>query len=287
MLRVLIADDQIPDDDVPDGDVLTWAQQQYPDFGRGFQEACVVMRRAVNTLRDGCSVTVARRFADALELIRRETFDLAIIDLGWAGDRSVPNERTAGWKLVDVIKAEDRKHPERPPTDQIIYSSRFEVQPDLGQEAANKGILPFYKPYGERHSLPLGNEPEGKISRKDRIRIASESLRAVVKFIEHLRTREIQRLLQAANERLGRAEKDHHQWHVLTLVMVAAGVLIVLAGVIALLFFSVPQGAVTAASGVVVSLIPKLIYGRLDKAYSGIKDAHQDLQAALAKARLL
>ncbi len=289
VLRVLIADDQIPDESIRDSDVIAWARDQYPQAHDGFIDAFGVMRQALKILRDGSNVTAARRFNDALNFIRNERFDVAIIDLGWAGDSAVPadTERTAGWKLVEAIQNEDAKHPERQPTAQINYSSRFEVQPTLGQEAAQQGVLPFYKPYGERHSLPLGQEPEKKVGREERVRVASESLLAVVKFIEHLRTREVERLLQTAREGTVRASKDQHEWHRLTLLMVAAGALIVFAGVVASLFGGVAEGAVTAASGVIVALIPKLMYGRLDKAQSGIRDARLDLERALEKARML
>ena len=289
MLRVLIADDQIPDDDIPDGDVLTHARERYPQASDGFIQAFGVMREAVNILRDGCNVTVAWRFGRALDLIQSERFDVAIIDLGWAGDAEVPrrDERTAGWKLIDALRDADARHPDRQPTAQIIYSSRFEIHPNLGQEAAEKGILPFYKPYGERHSLPLGDDPEKSLSRQERVRVASESLRAVVKFIEHLRTRDVERLLQSAHEGIIRANKDQHDWHRLALFTVAAGVLIVLVGVVVSLFGHVSEGTVSVLSGVVVSLIPKLVYGRLDRANAEIKHARYELERALTKSGLL
>jgi hypothetical protein len=283
MLRVLIADDQIPDEAVRDSDVLVWARGQYGTAHEGFIQAFGVMRQAVDILRDGCNLTVAREFRRALQSIRDEQFDVAIIDLGWAGDAQVPrqDERTAAWKLIDALQAEDAKHPERQPTAKIIYSSRFEVDPTLGHQAAEKGILPFCKPYGERHSLPLGDEPEKAVSRQERVRVASESLRAVVKFVEHLRGRDVQLLVNAASREMSRALKDQRDWHRMAMMTVAAGVVIILGGVITSLAGHVQAGVVSTLSGVVVALIPPLVFRRLDRANLEIKEAIANLEQAL------
>lgn len=286
MLRVLIADDQIPDEHVSDSQILSWARENYPKAHDGFINAFAVMRQAVNTLRDGCDVKVARRYREVLSLIKQERFDVAIVDLGWAGDGDVPRnlERTAGWQLVDAITKEDAQHPERPPTALIIYSSRFETDPSLGQEAAARGILPFYKPYGERFSLPLDDAPVA-LDRKERTRVACEALKGAVKFIEQLRNRRVERLLRSAEEGLARATNRERQWHRLTLSMVAVGILAVFAGLVVSLFVSVQEGAVSSASGVVIAIIPKLLYRRLDIAYAQIKEARQNLADLLKETR--
>jgi CheY-like chemotaxis protein len=289
VLRVLIADDQIPPDtQMSDAEVLAWAEREFPGYGRNFWAACPIMQQAVATLADGFDVTPVRRMDDALDRIRRERFDVAIIDLGWAGDRSVTDKvDSAGWALIEAIRAADKEHPERPPTDQIIYSARFEDHPTLGHEAAERCVLPFYKPYGERHSIRLGTDPPSEVpkqlSHADQVRVACESLRAVVKYVEFKRGRDVNRLLQSAYERLARAENDHHQWQRLTQVLLVLGVLIVFVGVVWSLFGSVEQGAVSAAAGVMVSLIPRLIYRRLDKAHADISDAREDLKQTLAR----
>jgi hypothetical protein len=74
-------------------------RENYPKAHDGFINAFAVMRQAVNTLRDGCEVTVARRYREALSLITQERFDVVIVDLGWGGDRDVPRviERTAAY----------------------------------------------------------------------------------------------------------------------------------------------------------------------------------------------
>lgn len=286
MLRVLIADDQIPDENVSDSEVLIWARKNYPRARNGFINAFAVMRQAVNTLRDDCDVKVARRHSEALSLIEKERFDVAIVDLGWAGDAAVSRkiERTAGWQLIDAITEEDAKHPERPPTAQIIYSSRFETHPDLGQQAVAKGVLPFYKPYGERFSLPLGDAPVA-LGPKEKTRVACEALKGAVKFIEQLRKRRVERILRCAEEGLARANNRERQWDRLTLSMVTIGILAVFAGIVASLFGSVAEGAVSSASGVVIAIIPKLLYRRLDIACKQIKEARQELVALLNEVR--
>jgi Cyanobacterial TRADD-N associated 2-Transmembrane domain len=285
MLRVLIADDQIPDETVAPEDIKKWASEQYPNEpdNSGFIAAFGVMRKAVDTLRDGCNLNAVRRFAEAQSLIRSEHFDVAIIDLGWAGDKSVSRaqERTAGWQLVEMIEEEDSKHPKRPPTAQIIYSSRFETDPALGHEAAQRGIMPFYKPYGERHSLPLGNEAEKVISSEERVRIACESLRAVVKFIEGLQRRKLERVVQSAQRALDNAHERAHRWDTMSLILTILGVLVLFAGIIMMFFGSTPQGAISTASGAVVAVFPRMLYRRVDATYRLAGQAQTELVNAL------
>lgn len=98
MLRVLIADDQIPDSSIRDGAVAAWAREQYPDAHQGI-DAFGVMREAVRVLRDGCDVVTARRLGEAMTLIGEQRFDVAIFDLGWgatAMSRRMKRERRAG-----------------------------------------------------------------------------------------------------------------------------------------------------------------------------------------------
>jgi len=294
MLRILFADDQIPDDSITDDAVLAAIKEQYPRAQAGFIRAFVIMRRAVKAMRDNYDVTVARRFNDALALVRDEHFDVAIIDLGWYADHDLKEaERaTAGWKLADAIDEADARHLERPATAQIIYSARFATDPALSGMAANKGRLPFFKPYKEAYTIPLeSSDIKGEDSAG--AQASYQSLRAAVSFIEHLRTseqrrdRDLNTMRQTVIEGWRGAVERERRWDLLTRILLATGILLVLSGVLAAMFLGVPQGAVTSASGVVVALIPKLLYGELEKTRKEIREAKDDIEAWLVRVRSL
>jgi hypothetical protein len=286
-LRILFADDQIPDDEIPDDEIVTVVSKQYPDpSAKAYVRAFPLMRQVVQRVREGNEVTVARRFQEALDVVGKKQFDVAIIDLGWWGDDSVAREEraNAGWKLADAIDRADALHPDRPATAQIVYSARFASHPELSIQAASKGKLPCFKPYGEQVSMPLPavDEPEDLSRRTD---AASQSLYAAVSFIEHLRAtdaqRTVNRLWQTAQDGLLRANQRERQWDTMTRTLIIIGVVIIFAGIVASLFLGVPQGIVTTASGVVLTLIPRLTYGELKKTRDEIKAARRDVDAAL------
>jgi hypothetical protein len=291
MLRILFADDQIPDDEIPDDEVFADVLKRYPGE-HGFARAFLVMRQAVNTVREGNDVTIARRFDDALSLIREQDFDLAIIDLGWFTDDTVPeaHREAAGWRLADAIDQADAHRPGRLPTAQIIYSARLEKNPEISERAANKGKLPFLKPYEQTFTIPLGS-PELKVKESDRVDAACRWLRATVSFVEHTRTseerldRDLNAMRQAVVQGWQDAVERERRWDRLTRTLLTMGVLLVFIGVLAALFFGIPQGTVTAVSGVIVSLIPRLLYSELDKTRKEIRSAKDDIEKWLEKVR--
>lgn len=186
-MRVLFADDQIPDEDIPDHEIYDVLRARYPKAQDGFIRAFPLMRRVVRSVAENNDVTVAMRYQDALALAREEHFDVAIIDLGWYADKAVrqADRPVAGWKIAAAIDEADAEDPERPATAQIIYSARFGSNPELGQIAANKGKLPFFKPYREPFTIPLESEAQVEEA-ADEVASAIQSLRAAVSFIEHL-----------------------------------------------------------------------------------------------------
>jgi hypothetical protein len=82
---------------------------------------------------------------EAIKLISEGTFDLAIIDLGWYMDSSVPvNERPcAGWSLCE--KLDEKAASAATCVPQILFSSRFPTHPELSRDAARKQKLPLFK----------------------------------------------------------------------------------------------------------------------------------------------
>jgi hypothetical protein len=295
-MRVLFADDQIPDDDVPDGKIADAVRQVIPDAREGFIRAFKVMRRARQAVAEDHDVTVASSLDEALLVARTQDFDVAIIDLGWYADLSVPEaERAvARWKIAAALDETDQQHPQRPPTAQIIYSARFGTQPQLAERAASRGRLPFLKPYKEQFTIPLESQA-GMTKSEDGVEAACQSLRATLSFIEHVRTsgtslqdnvqRNLNVLLKTASDGVSRAVYREKQWDSLTRVMLGLSVLIVLTGVVSLFFLGVPQGAVTAAVGIVVGLIPRLMYGELHKTRDEIQAAMRNLSDLVSQAQ--
>ncbi len=297
-MRVLFADDQIPDDDIADEKIFDAIRQKYPRAQDGFIRAFEVMRRAQRAVSEDNEVTVARRFQDALSLVQSGEFDVAIIDLGWYADHSVPepDRPTAGWKIAKSLEEADQQHPERAATAQIIYSARFDTHPELGERAANKGRLPFLKPYHERFTIPLESKVE-TASSGDKVEAACQSLRATLSFIDRQRAmatsprdnleRNFNVLLKTASDGIERAVKRERQWDLLTRVLLSIAILIVLAGVVSTFFIGVPEGAVTAAVGIVVGLIPRLMYGELQKTRNEIQTATSNLSGLVKQAQAL
>jgi hypothetical protein len=284
-MRVLFADDQIPDEEIPDEDIFQAMRAVYPQAQEGFIRAFQVMRRAHRAVSEDNHVVVAHRFQDAMSLVQTQEFDVAIVDLGWYADKSIrESERAAAYE----------RRPDQPPTAQIIYSARFDSQPQLGERAASRGKLPFLKPYHERFTIPLESR-EAVIESADKVEAACQSLRATLSFIEHVRgseatpalalQRDLNVLRKAASDGLSRAVEREKRWDQLTRVLLTISIVIVLAGVVSLFFFGVPEGAVTAAVGVVVGLIPRLMFGELHKAREEIQGATDNVNALLIAAQ--
>jgi CheY-like chemotaxis protein len=256
------------------------------------------MRRARRAVSEGHDVTVARTHQEALRLAQTERFDVAIIDLGWYGDPAVgqADRPVAGWKIANAVEESDQKHPQLRPTAQIIYSARFDTQPQLAERAASTGRLPILKPYKERDTIPLESQSELEKS-GDKVDAACQTLRATLSFIEHQRDagtslldgyrQGLGILLNAATEGVSRAGKRAERWDSLTRFLLTLGILIILAGVVSIFFLGVPAGTVTAAVGIVVGLIPRLMYGELHQAQADIQTATKEMVTLVQQAQAL
>jgi hypothetical protein len=296
-MRVLFADDQLPDADIPDERVFEVMSQRFPDdpdFVRAFQ----VMRKAYQAVSEDNDVVMANRYSEAIELARTQAFDVAIIDLGWFADPSLReiDRPTAGWKIADALDDADERHPQLPETAKIIYSARFDTEPQLAERAASRGRLPFLKPYQDRFTMPLGSQT-AHVDSADAVDAACQTLRATLSFIDHTRrdrmspanrvNRDLDVLRSAATEGLAHAVDRDNKWDRLTRILLLVAVLIVLAGVVGLFFLGVPQGAVTAAVGIVVGLIPRLMYAELHRARGEIQTATDNLMTLIIRAERL
>lgn len=255
-MKILFADDQIPDQAIPDDKIMDVLQEAHPDWDIRFINAFPVMREAVETLQlAGYDVTVANTSQDALKLIEKKQFDLAIIDLGWFADNSLSEaqQKYYGWKLCEEIEKADKKR-ESKPTLQIIYSNRFAKKPDLSIHAADKGKLPLYKIYGKA---------------------GHEALKAAVKFIEwNLKQpsddevffrNHLLKLRQEWLNLMKEPLKQQQNWFRLTLGSVAISLGLLFIGVLGALFWDFQIGLVTSISSILTGAISSLLFKQLQR----------------------
>ena len=173
-LKVLFADDLIPDQALmttnsQNGFCEITMQQhlkkQHPNWNPKFINESILMYHAVNTLCCAdLSVSIANKYQDVKQLLQNSHFDVAIIDLGWHSDESIPPAQRgyAGWKLCETID-ELNNNTECKQTIIILYSSRVAIDPSIYIHATVRGILPVLK---------------------TKSKTSFEALKAAVKFIE-------------------------------------------------------------------------------------------------------
>ncbi len=147
-LRIFIADDQLPPPGISNARFKEQILEKYGDKpeNRAFADQCLFMARIVEILRDsGYQVSTANNFSEARKLAEDSNFDLAIIDLGWYMDPTLPGKErpSAGWSLCDKIDEIDSIKGKTTP--QILFSSRFPDEPHLSKEAARRQKLPLFK----------------------------------------------------------------------------------------------------------------------------------------------
>lgn len=89
-------------------------------------------------------VFMANTFAQAESLAKSETFDIAVIDLGWFTDESFKNQRdkaaTAGWEIDDMIRERNED------AVRILYSARAN-DADISQAATIRGMYCIQKSF--------------------------------------------------------------------------------------------------------------------------------------------
>lgn len=142
MKRILLADDQVPDIKLSSDDqIRDHYTSLYKD--KGFAEGFVFIRNITNLLKTrGYHVDLADNPRDVLDLVKAETYDVVVLDLGWYTVENMPydDKMILGFELVDEIQ--------RNSSAQILmFSNRFYEDQELARTAAEKGCLPVYKSY--------------------------------------------------------------------------------------------------------------------------------------------
>lgn len=235
---------------------------------RRFMEQCVFMGEIVQGLRDsGYRLTVARTYDDATKEISDGDFDLAIIDLGWYMDFSLPEaERpAAGWSLCQQLDDKAEQRGTRIP--QILFSSRFPTEPELSREAARRQKLPMFK---------------------EATAIVRNSLMAAVGFVDA--TLAAQRSSDSKSP--GRFDRelenialsffkeplhDYRRWALLTLIFVAISLVSLLAGVALASAGTLPIATLSSITSLVSGTISALLYKRLASAQKAIEAARREV----------
>jgi len=249
-IRILFADDQIPDEALADETIHATLKQKNPDWSDGFIAAFPIMRKAVTTLREsGYEVDVAKSRKEAMSKAKSVAYDLAIIDLGWYADETLPRDQQAyaGWDISQAIEEADRRSGKKP-TPQIIYSNRFEKDPAISMQAADQRKLPLFKIYSDA---------------------GHQALRAAVKFIESYLSmpssteRFLDHLRQSLLECLVEPLKQHSKWFKLTVAFVGLSFALLLAGLSTAIWGNVEVGVIASASSIITGAISTLLLAQL------------------------
>jgi hypothetical protein len=273
-LKILFADDQIPDESFPDQGLAERLREQYPRAKQGFLNACIKMRRVVDSLRvAGHDVRIGRTHTETLELIKSSHFDIAIVDIGWFGDHSIPRaqRRYNGWQICDAIEEANSRSGRR--TLQIIFSNRFNKEPALSTDAARRGALPLFKSYNAagRHAL-----------------------KAAIAFVESLvaaPTDQVRFAAAAANDlqeimlsSLKEPLEQYRRWCTLTICMVGCSMALVLIGAAVALFGYVTAGVLSSVCSLLSNMVALVLYRQLKLAREDVKRTRQDVVKAFDKA---
>ncbi len=143
-------------------------------------------------------VVAVATFDDAIKLAQNETFDIAVVDLGWFTDASLRNQvseedaASAGWRILDLIKAKN------PDTVRILYSARTD-EPKITQAATEQSIYCIRKRFSKEgrlhvadvvkviaHHLSIESDLKVRIKELDS---DLEKVRALVKDLEGYRNK--------------------------------------------------------------------------------------------------
>jgi len=101
-------------------------------------------------------VEAVATFDAAMGYARNETFDIAVVDLGWFTDKSASEKMgaedvaSAGWRILEAI------HTKNPDTVRILYSQRTD-EPKITQAATEQGIYCIQKNFTKEGRLRLAD----------------------------------------------------------------------------------------------------------------------------------
>jgi len=141
MYRLLIADDQVPDSNLSsDQEIKEHYMRRYQDSG--FAAGFVFMYNLMNLLKtQGYEVDSANTPAKAIELVKRSSYDVIILDLGWWTAKK-KDKMILGWQIAKEMQRNS-------PAQILMFSNRFYEDQELAETTAEMGCLPVYKSYDD------------------------------------------------------------------------------------------------------------------------------------------
>ena len=158
-IRVLFADDQFPYDEAERNTSVKESilkeiggklRAENLDPELAFLEDFKWFQGLRQHLRERFEVVPVRTFAEAqAALYKRDTFDVAVIDLSWFGDAQLSSgqRHNVGIELLEILQEQNDKHRGYKPV--LAFSQNFEKDPKLMSLVLDRGALPVPKAYSE------------------------------------------------------------------------------------------------------------------------------------------
>jgi hypothetical protein len=156
-VRVLLADDQVPSDSAEENqntkeEIVRELGAKLPNVERAYEEDHQWYQGLLDHLSNRQNVTIikAKTIAHAQSALKvRDSFDVAIIDISWHGDRNITSGRRsdAGLKLLQTLALDNRES--KDPKALIAFSQNFKTDLELVATVLECGALPIQKDYKE------------------------------------------------------------------------------------------------------------------------------------------
>jgi len=264
-IRLLFADDHIPDKEVSNLNTCAEIREVLKKRKRGninaWTDAYYNASEVIRALESPkYHLITAREHGEAKDLIEKD-IDVGIIDIGWYNDDTLSHlskdERGEfGWKIAKSANEN---------TLLIAYSSRFRVKEQLAIDAANMGMIPFFKMDTSAKAEENVRENESDEIFESRCKAAAKALRATVDFLVSMpqRMNPINITLRTYNQALSNYKEGSHsarQWTKATLFLTVTSVVLILIGIITAYTGKVEIGVISSASSIIVGAVSSLLF---------------------------
>ena len=247
MITILLADDQIPEPSLcKKKEIVEYYSKQWS--GQAFINGFVFLKEVLTKLRDGgFRIIEANTFSKTLESIKKDNFDIAIIDLGWFADPDLSNvpediRMNKGWEIVDALKSKKN-------IPLIMFSNRFPTDDLIAKRAAELSIFPVYKSYDD---VCISNLFVA-------IRYCIAQIQSQVDFGDKI-SKEVRKTDLRTYKSLSR----------LLIVCIPISIAIIIIGIVMLYFDLSDTAIITEASGILSGIINGLIFRKMIKIRKGI-----------------
>jgi CheY-like chemotaxis protein len=154
-VRVLLADDQVPSDSDEENkntkeEIVRELGAKLPNVEHVYEENHRWYQGLLDYLsnRQNATIIKVKTIAHAQSALKvRDSYDVAIIDISWHGDRNLTSGRRgdAGLKLLQTLALDNRES--KDPKALIAFSQNFETDLELVATVLECGALPIQKDY--------------------------------------------------------------------------------------------------------------------------------------------